>query len=107
MVALALIGLISAGYLAGVAATTHRVNILSDSLAVQAEGIQALSTHIDTVEARYLRIAELFGARPTALSDLWLPPVGNDGNPGRSLADETRPHQLAPDRKGFRDPGPD
>lgn len=101
VVSLALIGLISAGYVAGVAMTTHRVDILSDSLAVQAEGIQALSTHIDTVEARYLRIAELFGARPTALSDLWLPPVGNEGNSGRSLADETRPTSWPLTERGF------
>ena len=101
LVSLALIGLISAGYVAGVAVTTHRVDILSDSLAVQAEGIQALSTHIDTVEARYLRIAELFGARPTALSDLWLPPVGRDGNSGRSVADETRPTSWPLTERGF------
>jgi murein DD-endopeptidase MepM/ murein hydrolase activator NlpD len=101
VVSLALIGLISAGYVAGVAATTHRVEILSDSLAVQAEGIQALSAHIDTVETRYLRIAELFGARPTALSDLWLPPVGNDGNSGRSAADETRPTSWPLTERGF------
>ena len=101
VLSLALIGLISAGYVAGVAATTHRVEILSDSLAVQAEGIQALSAHIDTVETRYLRIAELFGARPTALSDLWLPPVGNDGNSGRSTADETRPTSWPLTERGF------
>ena len=101
LVSLAFIGLISVGYVAGVAVTTHRVDILSDSLAVQAEGIQALSTHIDTVEARYLRIAELFGARANALSDLWLPPVGGDGNSGRSVADETRPTSWPLTERGF------
>lgn len=101
LASLALIGLMSAGYVVGVAVTTHRLDILSDSLAVQAEGIQALSTHIDTVEARYLRIAELFGARPTALSDLWLPPVGNEGNSGRTVADETRPTSWPLTERGF------
>ena len=101
VVSLALIGLISAGYVAGVTVTTHRVNILSDSLAVQAEGVRALTTHIDTVEARYLRIAELFGARPGALSDLWSPPLGNDGNSGRSLGDETRPTSWPLTERGF------
>lgn len=101
LVSLALIGLLSAGYVAGVAATTHRVDIMSDSLAAQAEGLRELGAHIDTVEARYRRIAELFGARPTALSDLWLPPVGNAANAGRSLVDETRPTSWPLTERGF------
>ena len=101
LASLALIGLISVGYVAGVAATTHRVDILSDSLAAQAEGIRALSAHVDTVEARYLRIAELFGARPTALSELWLPPTGNEADFGRSLADDTRPTSWPLTERGF------
>lgn len=101
LVSLALIGLASAGYVAGVAVTTRRVDVLSDSLAVQAEGIRALSRHVDTVEARYLRIAELFGARPAALSDLWLPPVGNEANSDRSLAEETRPTSWPLTERGF------
>ena len=101
LVSLALIGLVSAGYVAGVAVTNHRVDTLSDSLAAQAEGIQALSAHVDTVEAHYLRIAELFGARPTALSDLWLPPAGNEADVGRSVADETRPTSWPLTERGF------
>lgn len=98
---LALIGLVSAGYVAGAAVTTRRVDILSDSLAAQAEGIRALTTHVDTVEARYRRIADLFGARPTALSDLWLPPAGNEANAGRSPVDETRPTSWPLTERGF------
>lgn len=101
LVSLALIGLASAGYVAGVAVTTRRVDVLSDSLAVQAEGIRALSRHVDTVEARYLRIAELFGTRSAALSDLWLPPVGNEANSDRSLAEETRPTSWPLTERGF------
>lgn len=101
LVSLALIGLISAGYLAGVAVTTRRVDILSDSLAAREDGIRALSTHVDTVEARYMRIAELFGARPTALSDLRLPPVGNEANPDRSPADESMPTSWPLTERGF------
>lgn len=101
LVSLALIGLVSAGYVAGVAVTTHRVDVLSDSLAAQAEGVRALSAHVDTVEARYLRIAELFGAGPTAPSNLWLPPVGNGPTSGRSRADETRPTNWPLTERGF------
>lgn len=98
---LALAALVLAGYVTGVAVTTHRVATLSDSLTAQAEGIRALSAHVDTVEARYRRIADLFGARPTALSDLWLPPVGNEANSGRSPADETMPTSWPLTERGF------
>lgn len=101
LLSLALIALVSVGYVAGVAATTHRVDILSDSLAAQAEGFRALSAHVDTVEARYLRIAELFGARRTPLSDLWLPPTGNETDFGRSPTDETLPTSWPLTERGF------
>ena len=98
---LALIGLMSAGYVAGATLTGRRADVLADSLAVQAEGIRALSTHIDTVEARYQRIAELFGARTPAPSDLWLPPTGNERTSGRSIEDETRPTSWPLTERGF------
>lgn len=98
---LVLIGLMSAGYVAGAAVTARRADVLADSLAVQAEGIRGLSTHIDTVEARYRRIAELFGARTPAPSDLWLPPAGNEGASGRSLQDETTPTSWPLTERGF------
>lgn len=101
LVSLALIGLVSAGYVTGVASGVRRADILADSMAVQAEGIRALSMHIDTVEARYRRVAELFGARSTALSDVWLPPVGNDGNAGRTPTDETTPTSWPLTERGF------
>ena len=101
LASLALVGLVSAGYMAGVAVTAHRVDVLSDSLAAQAEGIRALSTHVDTVEARYRRIADLFGAGPNAPSDLWLPPVGNEASSGRLLADETTPNSWPLTERGF------
>lgn len=98
---LGVIGLISAGYAAGTAVSSHRADILADSLAAQSDGLRALSTHIDTVEARYRRIANLFGARPDELSDLWLPPAGNDGNSGRSGEDEMRPTSWPLTERGF------
>ena len=101
LAALVLIGLVSSGYAAGVAVNRHRVDNLSDSLAVQAEGIRALGTHIDTVEARYLRIAELFGAHPTAPSDMWLPPLGSDGTSGRPGADDAMPTSWPLTERGF------
>ena len=101
LASLALIGLIAAGYLTGAAVSGRRADILADSLAVQAEGIRALSTHIDTVEARYARIAELFGARTTAPSDLWLPPTGSDGGFRRPLGDTTTPTSWPLTERGF------
>ncbi len=101
LVSLAFIALISTSYLGGVAATMHRADALADSLAVQAEGFRALSTHMDTVEARYLRIADLFGARPGAPSDAWMHPVGNAGSSRPSPADDTRPTSWPLTQRGF------
>jgi murein DD-endopeptidase MepM/ murein hydrolase activator NlpD len=97
----ALIGVIAGGYAAGVATSSHRAEILADSLAAQAEGIRQLSAHIDTVEARYGRIAELLGARETALSDLWPPPVGSSGGQSRSVADAATPTSWPLTERGF------
>ena len=101
LLSLLVIGLMSAGYATGTAVTAHRADTLADSLALQSEGIRALSTHIDTLEARYRRIGDLFGARPGASSELWLPPAGADRNPGRSLADERMPTSWPLTERGF------
>ena len=101
LVPLTLLGLFGAGYLTGMAVTGRRADILADSLAVQAEGIRTLSTHIDTVEARYARIAELFGARTAELSHLWLPPVGGNGSFRRPLAEATTPTSWPLTERGF------
>lgn len=100
LVLVALIGLMAGGYTLGIATTAYRAGSLADSLAVQAEGIRILSTHIDTVEARYRRIADLFGARTTDLSGVWLPPVG-DGGLTRSLVDATTPTSWPLTERGF------
>ncbi len=98
---LAVVGLISAGYATGAAVNSRRADVLADSLAVQAEGIRALNAHVDTVEARYRRIADLFGARSGgALSELWLPPAGSAGGL-RPAEDETRPTSWPLTERGF------
>ena len=96
-----LVGLLAAGYAAGVATTAPRAEILADSLAAQAEGMRTLITHIDTLQARYGRIAELFGARATGLSDLWLPPVGSGEGLNRRVQNETTPTSWPLTERGF------
>ena len=97
----ALVGLVVVGYAGGLATTAHRTEALADSLAAQGEGMRMLSANIDTVEARYRRIAELFGARETSLSDLWLPPAGSGGTASRPLADATTPTSWPLTERGF------
>ena len=97
----ALVGLVVVGYAGGLATTAHRTEALADSLAAQGEGMRMLSANIDTVEARYRRIAELFGARETALSDLWLPPAGSGGTANRPRADATTPTSWPLTERGF------
>lgn len=97
----AFIGFMAVGYAAGFATSAHRTEILADSLASQTEGLRALSAHIDTLEVRYGRIAELFGARATALSDLWLPSVGNGEGLSRPVQDVTTPTSWPLTERGF------
>ncbi len=97
----ALIGLMAVGYAAGFATSAREADILADSLASQAEGLRTLSAHVDTLEANYRRIADLFGARATALSDLWLPPVGSGEGVSRPVQDETMPTSWPLTERGF------
>ena len=97
----AFIGLMGVGYAAGFATSAHQAEILADSLASRTEGLRTLSTHVDTLEARYGRIAELFGARATGLSDLWLPPVGSGEGLSRPVQDETTPTSWPLTERGF------
>ena len=97
----AFIGLMGLGYAAGYATSARQGEVLADSLASQTEGLRTLSTYVDTLEARYGRIAELFGARATALSDLWLPPVGSGEGLRRPVRDETTPTSWPLTERGF------
>lgn len=101
LASVALLGLIVAGYAAGSARSASRAEALADSLATQYEGIRTLSRHIDTLEARYSRIADLFGARESGLSDLWLPPAAGSSALNRPVRDESTPNSWPLTEKGF------
>ena len=101
LVSLALIGLVSLGYVTGAARGERRAALLADSIAAQAEGIRILSMQLDTVAARYGRVAELFGARATAPSGLWVPRVGSDGDVRRTPSGGTTPTSWPLTERGF------
>jgi len=92
-----------AGSWAFVARTAARVPQLTatiDSLEAEREQILELAGQLEALEAQYGQVRDLFGARPTAPSDLWLPPSG-----GRSAVRASDPAASTPESWPLSEPG--
>ena len=94
----ALVGLVIAGLLgswfmvARAAARVPGLQATIDSLEAERGQILELAGQLKALEAQYGRVRDMFGARPTETSDLWLPPSG-----GRSAPRPTDPTASVPE----------
>lgn len=58
-----------------------------DSLEAEQQRVGELARQLEELEQRYGRVRDLFGARPTQPSNLWVPPTGS-GSVARSMDPE-------------------
>lgn len=79
-------------WVAGTAARVPELLSTIDSLEAEQARVAELARQLEQLEQQYGRVRDLFGARPTQLSDIWVPPTGSG-----SVARTIDPEPSSPD----------
>lgn len=93
-----------AGSWVWVAGTASRVpGLLAriDSLEAEQERVGELARQLEALEAQYGRVRDLFGARPTEPSALWVPPTGSGSVARTTDLEPTSPDSWPLSEAGF------
>jgi len=72
-----------------------------DSLEAERDRVLELGRRLETLEAQYGRVRDMFGSRPTDPSNVWLPPTGGTSAPRPTDAEPSTPESWPLSEAGF------
>ncbi|HKK94471.1 MAG TPA: M23 family metallopeptidase [Longimicrobiales bacterium] len=88
-------------WVAGTAARVPGLLAKIDSLEAEQARVAELATQLENLEQRYGRVRDLFGARPTQPSNLWVPPTGTGSVARRIDPEPSSPESWPLSEAGF------